>query len=79
MDFIGGIYLFGFNFEQQEYMKCSGQQLQIRLNTALFSLLGTTYGGDGVNYFKLPDLTGITPIPGMCYYICVCGLYPSRD
>src|SRR5579864_544252 len=53
-----------------------GQILPINLNTALFSLLGTTYGGNGVTTFALPDLRSITP-NNMTYSICVSGVFPA--
>lgn len=56
--FIGEIATFGFNFAPRGWAKCDGQLLQISSNTALFSLLGTTYGGDGRTTFGLPDLRG---------------------
>jgi microcystin-dependent protein len=56
--FIGEIKLFGFNFAPRGYATCSGQLLSIAQNTALFSLLGTTYGGDGQTTFALPNLNG---------------------
>ncbi|MEH6656254.1 phage tail protein [Leeuwenhoekiella marinoflava] len=56
--FIGQIQPFGFNFAPRGWAKCDGQLLAISSNTALFSLLGTTYGGDGVTTFALPDLRG---------------------
>jgi len=60
--FIGEIKIFGFNFPPRGYMACSGQLLSIAQNTALFSLLGTTYGGNGVQTFGLPNLQGRMPI-----------------
>lgn len=60
--FVGGIYLVGFNFAPQGFAMCNGQLLSISQNTALFSLLGTFYGGDGVTTFGLPDLRGRVPI-----------------
>lgn len=56
--FIGEIKLFGFSFAPKMYATCSGQILSIANNTALFSLLGTTYGGNGQTTFGLPDLRG---------------------
>ena len=56
--FIGQIQTFGFSFAPRGWAKCDGQLLQISSNTALFSLLGTTYGGDGRTTFGLPDLRG---------------------
>jgi Phage Tail Collar Domain/Collagen triple helix repeat (20 copies) len=56
----------------------AGQTLQISDNIALFSLIGTTYGGDGKNTFNLPDLRTVTP-NYMTYSICVDGIFPSRE
>lgn len=58
--FIGEIRLFGFNFAPQYWSTCDGQTLSISQNNALFSLIGTTYGGDGTTNFKLPDFRGRT-------------------
>ncbi len=60
--FIGQIQVFGFNFAPRGWATCSGQVLPIAQNTALFALLGTTYGGDGRTTFGLPDLRGRVPI-----------------
>jgi len=54
--FIGQIQAFGFNFAPRGWAKCEGQLLPIASYSALFSLLGTTYGGDGRTTFGLPDL-----------------------
>jgi len=56
--FIGQIQPFGFNFAPRGWAQCNGQLLAISSNAALFSLLGTTYGGDGRTTFGLPDLRG---------------------
>lgn len=56
--FIGEIKLVGFNFPPRGWSTCDGQILPISQNTALFSLLGTTFGGDGRSSFALPDLRG---------------------
>lgn len=60
--YIGAIFMFAGNFNPRGYMLCQGQLLPIAQNTALFSILGTTYGGNGVNNFALPDLRGRGPI-----------------
>jgi microcystin-dependent protein len=60
--FIGEIKIFGFNFAPRGYALCQGQIMSIAQNTALFSLLGTTYGGNGQQTFGLPDLRGRTPV-----------------
>lgn len=56
--FIGQIMMVGFNFAPRGWALCNGQLLSVASNTALFSLLGTTYGGDGRTTFGLPDLRG---------------------
>ncbi|RDI14620.1 phage tail protein [Flavobacterium sp. AG291] len=61
-ELIGCIKLFAGNFAPRGYMLCNGQLLSISQNTALFSILGTTYGGDGVQTFGLPNLQGTVPI-----------------
>ncbi len=60
--FIGEVMMFAGNFAPQGWADCNGQLMAINQNTALFSLLGTTYGGDGIQTFGLPDLRGRTPI-----------------
>src|ERR1019366_6072763 len=64
----------GFNFAPPGWPQCDGTLLPISQNTALFSLLGTTFGGDGISTFALPDLRGRAPIhmgqgPGLSLYI----------
>jgi microcystin-dependent protein len=56
--FIASIMPVGFNFEPRGWALCNGQIISIAQNTALFSLLGTTYGGNGTTTFALPDLRG---------------------
>lgn len=60
--FIGEVKLLGFNFPPLGYMTCQGQVLSIAAYTALFSLIGTTYGGNGQTTFALPDLQGRMPL-----------------
>ena len=63
--FLGQISYVGFNFAPRNWALCDGQLLAISSNSALFSLLGTTYGGDGRTTFALPDLRGRVPVhPG---------------
>ncbi|WP_297334369.1 tail fiber protein [Flavobacterium sp.] len=57
-EYLGAIKAFGFNFAPRGWAFCDGQLMSIAANTALFSLLGTTYGGDGRTTFGLPDLRG---------------------
>ena len=63
--FVAEIRIVGFNFAPTGWAFCNGQLLPISQNTALFSLLGTTYGGDGKTTFALPNLGGCVPMqPG---------------
>ena len=71
--YLGLIQAFGFNFAPRGFMFCNGQLMSIPQNSALFALLGTTYGGDGINTFALPDLRGRTGLhygqgPGLQNY-----------
>jgi microcystin-dependent protein len=71
--FVAEIRIFGFNFAPRGWAMCNGQILSISQNTALFSLLGTTYGGDGKSTFALPNLQGAAPLdagqgPGLSLY-----------
>lgn len=71
--YLGDIKLTAVHFVQSGWMECDGSLLPIAQNTALFSLLGTQYGGDGVTTFALPDLRGRVPIgqgtgPGLPNY-----------
>lgn len=60
--YLGEIRAMSFDTAPAGWAKCNGQTLAINQNQALFSLLGTTYGGDGITTFKLPDLRGRVPI-----------------
>ena len=63
--FLAEIRIFPFNFPPTGWAFCDGQLMPISQNTALFALLGTTYGGDGKSTFALPDLQGSAPMqPG---------------
>ena len=71
--YLGMIILVGFNFAPRGWAFCNGQLLPINQNTALFSLLGTQYGGNGQTTFALPDLRGRVPLgfgqgPGLSNY-----------
>lgn len=73
-EYLGMIKIFAGNFAPRGWLMCNGQLLSISQNTALFSLLGTTYGGDGVTTFALPNLQSRFPIgmgqgPGLSYYV----------
>lgn len=61
-ELIGIIKLFAGNFAPRGYLFCNGALLSINNNEALFSIIGNTYGGDGINTFALPNLNGRTPI-----------------
>jgi microcystin-dependent protein len=72
--YVGEVVIVAFNFAPQNWASCNGQLLSIAENDALFALIGTTYGGDGVSTFALPDLRGRVPIhqgqgPGLNNYI----------
>jgi microcystin-dependent protein len=60
--FVGEIRMFGFNFPPRGWALCNGQLLSISQNTALFSLLGTQYGGNGTTTFALPNLQSRVPV-----------------
>jgi microcystin-dependent protein len=60
--YIGEIRMFAGSFAPNGWMFCEGQQIQIADNSTLFTLIGTTYGGDGVQTFALPDLRGRLPL-----------------
>jgi hypothetical protein len=77
--FLGELVLWPINFAPRGWAYAEGQLLAISSNTALFSLLGTTYGGDGVTTFALPDMRGHEPVCGMHYIIALVGIYPSRN
>ena len=74
--FVAEIRIFPFNFAPKGWAFCDGQILPISQNTALFSLLGTTYGGDGKSTFALPNMQGNAPLhvganqpgPGLSFY-----------
>lgn len=63
--YIGQIMMTGFGYAQKHFAQCNGQLLGVAQNQALFSLLGTTYGGDGRTTFALPDLRSRTPVGGI--------------
>jgi microcystin-dependent protein len=72
-NFVGEIRLFPFNFAPTGWAMCDGQILPISQNTALFSLLGTQFGGNGTSNFALPNLQGTIPVgqgqgPGLSLY-----------
>jgi microcystin-dependent protein len=72
--FLGEIRMFGGNFAPTGWAMCNGQLMAISQNTALFSILGTTFGGNGTTTFGLPDMRGRAPVhqgsgPGLSTYV----------
>lgn len=72
--FVGEINYVGFNFAPQGWAKCDGQLLPVNQYSALYSLIGTAFGGDGRNNFALPDMRGRVPVhqgigPGLSNYV----------
>jgi microcystin-dependent protein len=67
--YIGQLMFAGFNFAPQGWAFCDGSLMQISQNDALFALIGTTFGGDGVNTFALPDLRGRVPVHQATNYV----------
>ncbi len=76
--YLGEVILFAGNFAPRGWAFAEGQLLQIAQNQALFSILGTTYGGDGQTTFALPDTRGTEPAC-MHYIIALQGIFPSRN
>jgi microcystin-dependent protein len=80
--FLGEIRLFPYNFLPSGWAACDGSVLPISQNTALFSLLGTSFGGDGQTNFAIPDLRQQVPLSAGGqggYFIALQGVYPSRN
>jgi len=77
--YLGEIELFPYMFAPIDFMLCNGAILQIQQYSALYSLIGAKFGGNGTSTFALPNLLNDTPLSGMNYYMCVAGIYPSRD
>lgn len=79
--FLGEIRMFGGDFAPRGWAHCHGQLLEIAEHAPLYSLIGTTYGGDGVATFALPNLrrdTAPSGEPQLTYIIALAGVYPSR-
>ena len=76
--YLGEIRLFPYNAIPRGWMPARGQSMSITQNTALYSLLGNNYGGDGKTTFSLPNLSGAAP-DGTGYYIAIKGIFPSCD
>ena len=78
---LGQLILYPVNFSFGNFHICNGSILDIRSNVALYSVIGTTFGGDGVSTFALPNCIN-TPVitengEKMYYYICIAGTYPK--
>jgi microcystin-dependent protein len=80
LSYLGEIRMFGLNFAPGGWTSCDGRLLAIAEHAALFSLLGTTFGGDGIRDFSLPDLRGmIAPFQSLTFCIATDGAFPTRD
>ena len=80
--YIGQIILFAGNFAPRNWAICNGETLPIPGNEALFSIIGTIYGGDGRTNFALPSMAPVADTDGKGqsnYVICLQGIYPSRN
>ena len=75
--FLSEIRIMSFSFAPKGWALCNGQLLPINQNQALFALLGTNFGGNGITTFALPDLRAAAP-NGLTYSICDEGIFPSR-
>ena len=75
--FIGEIVILPFHLTPKGFAPCQGQTLPISQYTALFSLIGTNFGGNGKNTFALPDYRDQAP-PESQYFIALQGIYPER-
>ena len=76
--YLGQIQLYPYDFEPKGWALCDGRKLPINMNEALYSLIGTQFGGDGQTSFCLPDLTDKGPAPEVRYYIALQGIFPQR-
>jgi microcystin-dependent protein len=78
---LGQVVLFPYLFTPEGWAPCDGQAIPIQQNAALFSLLGTQYGGDGVSTFALPKLASLQAQDGseVRYFIAMTGIYPNRS
>lgn len=76
--FLGQIELFPYTYAPRNWVFCDGRELPIDRNQALFSLIGTQFGGDGQKTFAVPDLREQAP-KNMHYCIAVQGVWPQRD
>jgi microcystin-dependent protein len=78
MDYYAGmILLLPFDFAPMDTVLCDGSMLTIADHEALYDVIKTTYGGDGVKFFRVPNMLGLEPIPEMNYYIVKWGISPE--
>ena len=77
--FLGQIIVFPYSFVPMGFLLCNGQQLNIQQYSALYSLIGNKFGGNGNTTFCIPNLQGAETLPGTAYYICISGIYPTRE
>jgi len=77
--FIGTIQLFPYSYAPKGWMRCEGQLMKITEYSALYSLLGTRFGGDGTTTFGLPNMKGKEPVPDVSYCIATEGIYPVKQ
>lgn len=76
--YLGDILLLPFGYSPVGSVECAGQLMQIAQYSALYSLLGTQYGGNGTTNFGIPDLRNAVPNSNMRYCIMITGVYPQR-
>lgn len=76
--YLGGIVLFPYNFAPTGWLLCDGRDLTINQYQALYALIAQRFGSSSPTTFKIPNLVGAEPIPGMAYYIATTGIFPSR-
>lgn len=76
--YIGEIYLFAFDYNTRDFMLCNGSSLNVNQFTPLYALIQNKFGGNNVA-FNIPNMLGLEPVPGMNYYICTSGIFPSRN
>ena len=77
--FLGQLQLFAFGFAPTGWRLCDGTLLSIATYQALYTLLGTSFGGNGTTTFGIPNLLGASLLNGMQYYIALDGIYPQRS
>jgi len=77
--FVGAILQVPYTFIPVNMLDCDGREFLIEQYQELFSLIGNTFGGDGVSTFCIPNLKGYEPNPDVHYVIATQGVYPSRS